>query len=714
MKRIAAIILLAIGLSATSSAQSGWPYVNTTETTWQAWTAAWKPILAWHSGLVERAYMITNRPVMPNTAQTFSVITNVAHTVTGPYTNDNAVWYFTNAIAAWGSVTVSNLTPKAYAITRDGVSGVATAYPVLTATMLAAMDTYQDNLYTNFCDTNAFYNPSFGGGDSYNYWMDRLADATPGTNYAIWLVFGGPETPMSRAHVFSDKGLGKLENTGTNGMGWITNGIALWSAPFNGFSGGEFRLGSANRETAYLAAGFPLTNGMNLNGLYQWAEPNPWNDGWFEGETLAGFYKGKVTPFVDPDPPYYDRTNVAFFDPNPAQRLLVGSPSSYDLAWYYLFNGYTAYIDGFGLSRYATNWTEWANGSGATTNRVSGRVVETNAWNFRRGGSWSKNDYVYPDYAPALASTWSVTNAGCVLRYTRATNTLTWDPVTVTVAGQVFNSQTNGPMGFYSTTDVVSVTGQVTVVSPWFSGVSNMIVQGSGQTGDAITVWATNRELYTLSAAQWGTINKRAIDERVAALKTLRWRAKSPAVLSSVTTVKWQGLANSMATPEAAYNYATSHMVQGWTDVGPNPEPSATEAHYGAVGVTPRFGGVWDAEVVVWRQYYTYTVTGLSTARLHAVDVVMESRECPNNDVGYPETYYCDIPGFVSATRAFVFTNSPPATNSTFTYAIRSVNTNYPGPHEFPPFTFTLDPYYAVMGFESPNVQFVIQWAPDY
>lgn len=643
MKTLALSVLLALAC-ARAYAQNGYPYRDTTNSTWTTFDAAWGPIHAWHSGLVTRARMLNVTPPVP--VQTIAVITNAP----------------TNGVAAWGSVVVSNLVPAVYTVRVDGVSGIVTAYPVLTQDLMADLDTYQEGLYTGFVSMVVT-----GAGD-YQAYMNLSPDPD-----VLWVHLG--QFKESRARLFSAYAIGWATNFTTNTYGWITNGSSYWSAPFNGFSGSGFRMGSVNAEDVYTATNFPATNGISFNGVYRWIDPMPFDGIMGANQTRGGFYLGGVVP-----------TN--WFDSLAAVYLYPGSPwallgSSDGLVWEAL--ALSGSRDNF--SRYWRQSTNWYAG----TNAIAGTLTRGLAWNFRQGGAWTE-------------SGWLVSGADYVLDYRRAVTT-GYASVTVQIAGTTF--------GGAPTTATVTVSGSNTPVSARFAGVTNMAASGSLTNGDSIALVCTNRTLYTEDVSTWGTINKKVLDERIAALRPLRWTVKDFTAIYT-NSIKFQGYclySYGMTTAADAYNYAQSHMGIGWTDLGPNPLVDSSDAHYGAVSVSGPYLGTYEAEITVWRYYYRYVITNLDTRVPHSVDVLVNAYEIPNNDVGYAQEFYCDILGASTRGLTWVYTNIATSTNSGHTVVLHVDSTNWPVEGVDYPAWGGVN---QVIGFQSPKLQAVIKWEPEF
>jgi hypothetical protein len=139
-----------------------------------------------------------------------------------------------------------------------------------------------------------------------------------------------------------------------------------------------------------------------------------------------------------------------------------------------------------------------------------------------------------------------------------------------------------------------------------------------------------------------------------------------------------------------------------------------SEGHYGSAYIDTYYTG-HKCEIVVLRKYFSYSITNLPTHIPHSVDVLMNVSTIPQNDIGYPQSFWSDIPGGGVQGLTFVYTNIPSSTNSGHTITLRPANTNAPAVDEYPTFDeATANGGRLIKGFQSPQLQAVIKWEPMF
>jgi hypothetical protein len=216
-------------------------------------------------------------------------------------------------------------------------------------------------------------------------------------------------------------------------------------------------MGSVNAEPIYTASGFTNQGGVDFNGVYRWADSQPF-PGFFATATKAGYYRNGAPPED------LDSANRVYL--SPGTTLLLGAADGYDAAWDDLFvSGSSYYFYGYTRTRFATNWTALIYGTGPGTNPAPGVVSNSWAWNFRRGGEWD-------------AGGWVVGDADYALDYRRAVTT-GYASVSVSISGTGFDGA--------STAATVTASASNTPVAYQFAAVTNMIASGALTNGDSIT-----------------------------------------------------------------------------------------------------------------------------------------------------------------------------------------------------------------------------------
>ena len=374
------------------------------------------------------------------------------------------------------------------------------------------------------------------------------------------------------------------------------------------------------------------------------------------------------------------------------------------------------YFDGFARASSETNWFAWVYGDGKSTNPVTGTISNSIAWNYRAGGSWTD-----PHKNP-IACQWWIDDGQYVLMYKRA-QTSAYESLSIGINGTAFNSQDNGAVGYSVTSATVSISTPSASVPVWFAGVTNMTATGIMSDGDSVTLWATNRTLYTANAQQWGTLNKKAIDERVGAMRAMQWTVKTKFALTAINSNFWQGHENYNINSEfsadmkSCYDYAAANIVEGWTNSYGGipfffyhfPALPESEGNCGSAFIkkVPGFG--YECGISIIRKFYTYALTNLNTSIPHSVDVVMNVSD---NQGGY----WSDIPGASIQGSTFIYTNFPSSTNSGHSFTLRPLNTGAPSSNEYPSFLEWSNSASTVFqkGFQAPRLQAVIKWETAY
>ena len=688
MKRIAILFWL-IGTAAFG--QAGFPYsTSTTNADWETFVQDWKPILSWYSGLVWRAEMLG--AAAPSVDQVRSVPTRLTNTVTVT----NGITYTNTAISAFISVTNRGLQPTNYTLYVNGVGTSVPVYPLLTRDLITDLDTFQDGLYHQFVSMSVT-----GALGDYSEAMNRSLDP----NF-LWVAL--TNFPETKARTFDFYGIGKATNFSTNVYEWVTNGAAYWTAPLRGFSG-DFRLGSVNAEPYYSASNFPVTNGVDFAGSYYWLDPARVvsfdEEEWFPGAWI----KDRVGPvfYAPGEWDYLAEAERCMFYRDATRDYLVTCDLDYYWPWW------PAYPDefyGYTRRRNSTNWFPYTGGTIGASN-VPGVITEGLAWNYRRGSGWVEIP-VWPNYISAPGDAWMIQDAGVALRYSR-TNAVYSTNVTVSIYGRAFPDVSTN-IATVETSATVSVSGALTAVPTRFAGVTNMTAAGDLAAGDSITLVWTNRTGYSGDASTWGTINKLSLDERIKAVRPLKFTAREPDPTVVITSIIWQGYSSGHADQLSAYNAAIANIARGWTDYGADPRLPNAEGHYGAVYMSGGGAPYW-CEIVVWRKFARYVFNDIPTNLAHAVDVLVNAYEIPDNDVGFDQRLpYCDIPGYSTRGVTWVYTNIPAAATNSHWITLREINTNAPVEGVDWPYWDAGESNGQIIGFQAPSMQAVLKWQSEY
>jgi hypothetical protein len=201
----------------------------------------------------------------------------------------------------------------------------------------------------------------------------------------------------------------------------------------------------------------------------------------------------------------------------------------------------------------------------------------------------------------------------------------------------------------------------------------------------------------------------------VGALRALKWTTATNFTLTGVASNIWQGYyQNAGATAEGAYNSAVAAIAEGWTDQGANPVVDDSEAHFSSVYLTDFFGG-YKCELVVYREFYEYSITNIYPGIPHSVDVLVNVHDIPDTDVGYNQSFWSDIAGGSTQGLTFVYTNIPSSTNSGHTIRLRVANTNPPTASDYPTYGETIAAQSNIVrGFQAPKIQAIIKWETGF
>ena len=455
--------LIAAGLLVSAvHAQDGWPYAenpSASANTWHAMRGTWDAICVWHSGIVERCWMVgTNVVALPSWVETWTVQSgsNTPSTVT----TTNCLGAFT-----WG--------------------GTNTAYPRVSAALWNALEAKSNELVPHFVSTNAA-----DSNQTLHGWFDSATNWLPG--YA-WDTL----PTESRAGMAGRTGVGMAGDVTTNAWGWVTGGDAGYRRELA--AAGSVVVGRASAQMVVDLAGFPQLGARDVDGRYTWRRLSgsvaTYTSGAWLHESTAG-----VLDFGAPVIAWFG------FDAD----LGLG-----DYCWGVTYFGFVYSPGGpdYSLPGRALpvgSAGEWRAGATVLSNAVS--TIATN-WVASDVDTPFHRAYSGVDVAVALAVSDTVPS---VTRFGSSTGELS-----VTISGLAgFTNRSFTAAYAAPTQEVVILSGaSAPCTLPWLA-VTNLSVSGDCRLGDAVEIVYADLSLGGASSAR---LLARHIDERIAMLRQLRW-----------------------------------------------------------------------------------------------------------------------------------------------------------------------------------------------
>ncbi len=187
---------------------SGWPVP--TNGSWYALESE-RYVSQIHSAIVERCEVTgVAKPVFSHTWSVFG-----GYAAPSPATNPVTLQVFSNPVTSVKTVAVTNLGPFSYSYTNwDGTVGIATAYPPVLQSDIAALDTTIGLLIPRFLVADEMQD------DTYSAWLRKTnsAGVTPDDFPA-----------ETKGGLFSRLGIGYVPSVGTNGWGVSTGAVAYFT-----------------------------------------------------------------------------------------------------------------------------------------------------------------------------------------------------------------------------------------------------------------------------------------------------------------------------------------------------------------------------------------------------------------------------------------------------------------------------------------------------